>query len=267
MPADFDALLAEALAAPTDGWDLGRFGGRLHATHPGWSYWDMVGSLASGSASLLDLGTGGGERLADFADRCPNRPPLTVATESWAPNVPVAARRLRPLRIPVVHAEGAPDNDGQAAGEPLGRLPFRDGAFALVIDRHEAFNAREVARVLAAGGTFLTQQVGSDYRDLHELLGFPWRRPAPVTHELFARQVEAAGLELEDGVEAEVVQTFADAGVLGWYLRQVPWAVPDFDVRRDASRLRAVHERIVATGPVRVRQRQLWLRAVKRRGV
>jgi len=38
----------------------------------------------------------------------------------------------------------------------LGRLPFRDGAFALVIDRHEAFNAREVARVLAPDGVFIT---------------------------------------------------------------------------------------------------------------
>ncbi|HKF19614.1 MAG TPA: hypothetical protein VKF14_20815 [Candidatus Dormibacteraeota bacterium] len=51
---------------------------------------------------------------------------------------------------------GAPHHDEQAADELLGRLPFRDGAFALVIDRHEAFNAREVARVLAPDGVFIT---------------------------------------------------------------------------------------------------------------
>ena len=52
------------------------------------------------------MGTGGGERLS----RLPCRPALTVATEAWAPNVAVAARRLAALGIPVVHDEGAPDN-------------------------------------------------------------------------------------------------------------------------------------------------------------
>ena len=264
MPADFDALVAEALAEPTEGWNFARFGARMRSTHPSWRYWDMVAESAASAPSLLDLGTGGGEQLAGFCEGVVSRPPLTVATESWPPNVPVAGRRLAPLGIPVVHAEGAPRNDEQAPDELRGRLPFRDGAFALVIDRHEAFNAREVARVLAPHGVFITQHVGSDYRDLHNLLDEPWTPVAPVDHALVARQVTAAGLTVEEGGDAEVVLTFADVGVLGWYLRQVSWAVPTVDVERDPGRLRAAHERILADGQVRVRQRQFWLRAVKR---
>jgi len=97
-----------------------------------------------------------------------------VATESWPPNVPVAAGRLRELGIPVVHSEGAPDNNAQAADECGGRLPFLDGTFALVIDRHEAFNAREVNRVLTSSGVFLTQQVSGDYHDLYDPLDVAW---------------------------------------------------------------------------------------------
>jgi SAM-dependent methyltransferase len=264
MSADFDALVAEALAEPTEGWNFARFGARMHSTHPSWRYWDLVAEPAASAPSLLDLGTGGGEQLAGFCQRYAARPPLIVATESWPPNVPVAARRLAPLGIPVVHAEGAPHNDEQAPDEPSGRLPFRDGAFALVIDRHEAFNAREVARVLAPYGVFITQHVGSDYRDLHDLLDEPWMPTTPVDRALIARQVMAAGLTVEGGGEAELVQTFADVGVLGWYLRQLPWAVPTVDVERDPGRLRAAHERILADGPVRARQQQFWLRAVKR---
>jgi SAM-dependent methyltransferase len=264
MPADFDALVAEALAEPTEGWDFARFGARMHSTHPSWRYWDLIAEAAASAPSLLDIGTGGGEQLAGFCDRVAARPQLTVATESWPPNVPVAARRLAPLGIPVVHAEGAPRNDAQAADELLGRLPFRDGAFALVIDRHEAFNAREVARVLAPHGVFITQHVGSDYRDLHDLLDEPWTPVAPVERALVARQVTAAGLTVDEGGDAEVVLTFADVGALGWYLRQVPWAVPTVDVERDPGRLRAAHERVLADGPVHVRQQQFWLRAVKR---
>lgn len=264
MPADFDALVAEALAEPTEGWNLARFRARMHSTHPSWSYWDLVTEPAATASTMLDLGTGGGEQLAGFCERLAAPPPLTVATESWPPNVPVAAQRLAPLGIAVVHVEGAPDNDEQAPDESQGRLPFRDGTFALVIDRHEAFNAREVARVLAPDGVFITQQVGSDYRDLHDLLDEPWTPAASVDRALIARQVRAAGLTVEGGDEAEVVLTFADVAVLGWYLRQVPWAVPTVDVERDPGRLRAAHERILTDGPVRVRQQQFWLRAVKR---
>ena len=38
----------------------------------------------------------------------------------------------------------------------------------------------------------------------------------------------------------------ASVGVLGWYHRQVPWAVEGIDVERDAAHLRAVHERMPA---------------------
>jgi hypothetical protein len=69
------------------------------------------------------MGTGGGEALSGLVPR----PPRTVATEAWPPNVPVAARRLRPLDIPVVQDEGAAENFAQDASR--GRLPFRDGAF------------------------------------------------------------------------------------------------------------------------------------------
>ena len=41
-------------------------------------------------------------------------------------------------------------------------------------------------------------------------------------------------------------------------------AVPTVDVERDPQRLRTAHERILADGPVQVRQHQFWLRAVKR---
>lgn len=258
--AGFERLLAEARETPVEGWDLGRFGSRLTDTHPPWSFRDMVALQAAGAATMLDMGTGGGERLASYACRAP----LTVATESWPPNVPVAARRLRPLGVAVVHSEAAPDNDEQAPGETRGRLPFRDGAFELVVNRHESFNAAEVARVLAVGGTFLTQQVGDVATDLYELLGL--QAPASlVTLALAGGQVRAAGLHVQAGDAAVTSTTFADVGALGWYLREVPWAVPEFDIDRDVDRLRAVHQRIVENGPVAVRQHLFWLRAIKPR--
>jgi hypothetical protein len=264
---DFDALYAEGLSAPIEGWDFTRFGNRIREEGPPWRYWDLVAELSPGAAAILDLGTGGGEQLATYCAAAGRSRPLTVATESWPPNVPIAAARLRALGIPVVHTEGAPDNNAQEADERRGRLPFRDGAFGLVIDRHEAFNAGEVNRVLAASGTFLTQQVGGDYRDVYDLLKVAWPGRRRFSLELAVRQLKSAGLDVTASQEGPVTIAFADVGVLTWYLRQAPWAIPEVDVTRDAAPLRAVHERIRTAGPVQLRHRSFWLRAVRTDGM
>ncbi len=116
--ATFDELVREALDAPFSGWDFSWLAARSSAGPLPWSYRREVARRAAAGA-LLDMGTSGGERLS----RLSPRPRLTVATEAWPPNVPVAATRLRPLGIPVVQDEGAPDNTGQT-GNDRGRLPF-----------------------------------------------------------------------------------------------------------------------------------------------
>ena len=165
----FDELVTEALSAPFSGWDLSWLDWpRPRTERLPWSYRREVARRAALADTMLDMGTGGGERLS----RQPGRPLRTVATEAWPPNVPVAAERLRPLGIPVIQDEGAPDNTAQADGD-RGRLPFRDGAFALVANRHEAFRAAEVSRVLRPGGTFVTQHVDFHSSDDLYLLGQP----------------------------------------------------------------------------------------------
>jgi SAM-dependent methyltransferase len=187
--AMFEELVAEALDAPFTGWDLSWLAAHSTAGRLPWDYRAEVAARAAAADRLMDMGTGGGERLS----RLSPRPARTVATEAWPPNVPVAAARLRPLGIPVVQDEGAPDNTAQH-GTGRGRLPFADGVFGLVTNRHEAFWASEVARVLAPGGTFITQQVDHhSYDDLHALLGLP-APPQPGSWlPLARRQVQDLG--------------------------------------------------------------------------
>src|SRR5262245_21145717 len=111
-----------------------------------WSYEALAAELLPGSGAALDMDTGGGERFADLRRHWPAQ---AVASEGYWPNTLLAAERLRPLGAPVVPMESSE----RAA------MPFRDSAFGLVLNRHGAFNADEVARVLRPGGVFLTQQV------------------------------------------------------------------------------------------------------------
>jgi SAM-dependent methyltransferase len=184
-----DRLLAEAEARPVSGWDFSWLGERMSSSPLPWSFAEIVTSHARHSPDLLDMETGGGEWLAAL----PHRPPRTVATEAWPPNVDVAGDRLRPLGVTVVCDEAAPDNVGQHPTEKRGRLPFPAESFALISNRHGAFVASEVARVLTPGGTFLTQQMGGNYDDFYDALALS--RP-PKSARVW--DVRLAGEQLTD---------------------------------------------------------------------
>ncbi len=259
--ASYEELEAEALAAPFSGWDFSWLARRSSTEPLPWSYRREVaryagsaGSVGSGgsAAAMLDMGTGGGEVLSRLLPllgpgRGPgpgsrsgsgSRPVRVVATEAWAPNVPVAAARLRPLGIPVVQNESPPDNT--APDGPGGRLPFRDGAFGLVINRHEAFRAAEVSRVLAPGGAFVTQQVDfSSYEGLYQLLGLTVPAQRDSWLPLARRQVADAGLREVTAIAGEEVEHFNDVAAVIYYLRVISWAIPGYSLPAYRERLRA----------------------------
>ena len=109
-------------------------------------------------------------------------------------------------------------------------MPFADSEFDLILDRHSAFNPHEVARILAPGGTFLTQQVHGLWA--YDLLGAfdakpQWPEAAP---EKYVPQLKAAGLTIINAEEWSGQLSFTDVGAIVYYLKAVPWLVPGFSV-------------------------------------
>jgi len=262
--SDFDELLRSAFLHPIQGWDFSwlREEGRYQEDPLPWVYSELVARRARRSPDLLDLGTGGGERLAAITPH----PQLTVATESYPPNVGIAARRLAPFGIDVVHVSSIPDNAGQGDVGLKGSLPFRDSSFHLVIDRNEAFVARDVARVLAPGGVFLTEQSGGSVTpEIYRLLGVepPASRAPDWNLDLARKQLVAAGLHPFGSGEADFSMSFSDVGALAWYLTAVPWTFPGFSVERQRRRLERLHSRVLDQGPIRVPRYAFWLEAGK----
>jgi hypothetical protein len=252
----FDELLREADEHPVVGWDFSWLGGRLSSPPLPWDFGAMVVDRARQSPDLLDLGTGGGEFLASLE----YRPPRTVATEGWPPNVDTARQRLGPLGIVVVPVDPPPDNDRQAS-TTLPRLPFPDKSFTLIASRHEAYVPSEVARILVADGVFLTQQVGGDYSEFHDALGLP-RPPTRAWSIRYAiAQLEQAGLAIADGAEDVQATTFSDVGALAWFLKAIPWVVDGFSIELHRPNLERLDERIRNEGPVTVREPAFWLEA------
>ena len=82
---------------PFSGWDFSYLDGRMveDLSVLTWDYRAAIEARLPHIHSLLDIDTGGGEVLASFKPL----PADTCATESYAPNILVARRRLEPLGV------------------------------------------------------------------------------------------------------------------------------------------------------------------------
>src|SRR2546427_8343497 len=144
-PPSFEVLVRDAEEHSFSGWDFSYIEPKRYQRGvPTWDYKSEVSKKMRSITTLLDMATGGGEFLSSLRP-FPEKP---FATESYAPNIPVAINRLQPLGVKVVKVSSET------------KLPFTDSYFDLVIDRHEDYSPREVYRILKDGSTFITQQVG-----------------------------------------------------------------------------------------------------------
>jgi SAM-dependent methyltransferase len=262
-PNGFDELIADAERERFEGWDFSHLAGRMVEAPPPFDYMAAVRRRLPGvAAAMLDLGTGGGEVLSQLAPF----PATTIATEAYAPNAGLAARRLAPLGASVVLVEGAPENweTMEAPLRDVPALPFRDQAFDLVIDRHESYLAAEVFRVLRPGGRFVTQQCGgAHHADLNDLVGLPRPRYAAWGLGAAEAQLAAAGFVDVVGQEAFTDTRLHDVGAIVYYLRALPWQAPDFKAREHLEPLRAIHGRMAASGPLTIRAHHFIVEGVR----
>ena len=126
------------------GWDFS--GLRIDRDPVPWEYADVIRRYLSPSSHVLDIGTGGGERVLSLAphfgvgigiDRKPEM--IRVALEnrgsSFHDKVSFEVMRAQDLRFP-------------------------EGTFDVILNRHAPVFYDQVVRVLRSGGYFITQQVG-----------------------------------------------------------------------------------------------------------
>lgn len=199
------------------GWKFPHLEGRVFEEDTPWSYMDRAQTLMRGAEAVLDLDTGGGERLLEMR---PYWPAKVVATEGYAPNLKLARERLEPFGVKVIDYWMEQDS----------LLPFADDEFDLTIIRHSGFNTDELARVLKPGGTFYTQQVHGHH--LHDLLAafdapIPWPDANP---EFYLPRLEFSGFAIVACQDWTGTMCFNDVGAIVYYLHTVPWMVKGFSV-------------------------------------
>lgn len=215
---------SEENAAHIRGWDFSHIAGRYtEETDLPWDYRAAVLRYLHAEQKMLDVDTGGGEFLLSLGHPFAN----TSATEAFPPNVKLCKETLLPLGIDFREADGKK------------HLPFEDGAFDLIINRHGDFNAAEIHRILKDGGIFITEQVGAENdRELVELLLGKTRLPFPEQYlEKACLSFRASGFEILEAEECFRPIKFFDVGALVWFARIIEWEFPGFSVEACKDRL------------------------------
>jgi SAM-dependent methyltransferase len=235
---------------PFVGWDFSYLADRWIEEKPPWSYEAMVRELMTAAGSVLDLGTGGGEKLLSFRDVFP---PRLAATEGYPPNLRLARERLGSFGVEVVESDGSLSEV----------LPFENETFDLVIDRHTSFNITEVERVLTPGGIFLTQQV--DGRNVSDLsAAFDCEQPWTFfTLDFVLEKIKETNLIVELAQEWMGKLTFKEVGAIVYFLKAIPWIVADFSVDRNLSHLIKLQHKLEEGGELAFSQRLMIVKAGK----
>jgi SAM-dependent methyltransferase len=246
----FKFFLAEA-EAHFSGWDFSYITGREAQAPLSWSYVSECLLRVRKAQAVLDMDTGGGEVFSRFAPF----PPVACATESYPPNIPIARNRLEPLGVKVVAFQDE---------EPK-KLPFEDGAFDLVLNRHGYYWPPELRRITAPGGIFITQQVGNrNDVGIRRLLSAPDPEPVETWDDLqkAVLDLEGAGFQVEKQKEQLYPQRFYDVGAIVYQLKAVPWQIPDFTVQKYIEPLKGIHQQIMREGFVDVLEHRFFIVAL-----
>lgn len=178
----------------------------------GWTYVDVLRDHIGPSDRVLDVGTGGGEVFSEVARQ------RDVALDFKMEMLHVAREHL-PCHL--------------VAGEHRA-LPFNDGSFDVVADRHVGADAREIFRVLRPRGRYVTQQPGGRIcQNIFDAFGWGtngdfWRREAAKAGEPYWDVSTAAEFFAEAGCEmvrretALVDYEFLNEESLAFWLRNAP---------------------------------------------
>ena len=229
--------LREQELAHIHGWDFSHIRGRYEVENDlPWSYERIVRHYLKSDMNLMDYDTGGGEFLLSLNHSyC-----KTAATEGYPPNVRLCREKLLPLGI-----------NFKECHVPS-KIPFSDESFDLIINRHGAFHAAEIHRLLRRSGLFITEQVGEDNdRDLVEIV-LPGTEK-PFSHLNLSEQrkhFENAGFRIIKAEEAYRPITFYDVGAFVWFARIIEWEFPRFSVDRCFDKLIKMQEMIDKNGKI-----------------
>src|SRR5262245_44619752 len=89
---------------PFRGWDFSYLDGRMIEEALPWDYMALAATQMAQATAMLDMDTGGGERILSLR---PHWPAKVVVSEGYLPNIALAQERLAPFGVTVVEMDSS----------------------------------------------------------------------------------------------------------------------------------------------------------------
>ncbi|MFC5649835.1 class I SAM-dependent methyltransferase [Paenibacillus solisilvae] len=201
-------------AGKLNGWDFSKV--RCQVEGEAADLYREVRQACRPSDFLLDIGTGGGEALLQLRDAAQ----LLVGIDASAGMIRTAAvnrDRLQADNVRFIQMDA-------------GQIDFPEQFFQIISCRHAPFHAQQAAKVLAANGIFLTQQVTEgDKQNLKQAFGRGqgYCQLAGTLQERMIRELTAAGFKEIAVHHVETAEYYRAAEDLIFLLKHAP-IIPGF---------------------------------------
>lgn len=181
-----------------------------------WDFVNEVKTRCKTSDLVLDIGTGGGESILPIADSV-----LLLAGID---------RSEQMIRTAIENAKRAGKSNVRFLQMDAEKLDFPMGFFNMVTCRHSNFSAKEAAKVLVKGGSFITQQVSEDDKlNLKEAFGRgqAWGATAGTLREQYVAELKEAGFTDIQAFNFDVTEYYQTVEDLIFLLTHTP-IIPHF---------------------------------------
>jgi len=215
------------------GWDFSKIDRRKKVVGRKWDFLEIVKGFVTDKAVLLDIGTGGGEKLLEVS-RLAGK---AYGIDHQQSMIDTAKRNLAETKMRNVEFKLADAKN----------LPFPEKYFDIVMCRHAPFYAEQVYRVLKPKGIFITQQVYAEKDAINIKMvfgrgqGFGREREAnPIRR--YVRELKAVGFEILRKDTYNVTEYYAGMADLIFLLRNTP-IISDFDIDKDRRCLEEIESR------------------------
>jgi len=195
-----------AAVSPRTGWDFSRMAD-WRAVAP-WDYAAVVSDHVDRDSDVLDIGTGGGERLLSFAPMIGSGLGIDLDPEM--------------VTVATANGQHEPRVSFRLSSHELENV---SETFDVALNRHAPFSLDALQGRLRPGGLFITQQVGERNMDnIKRALGQEMAS-APISDEMF----EGSGLILEEFREYDVEYIVKNVESLVFWLSALDYLHADVD--------------------------------------
>ena len=213
------------------GWNFNKIFERVKTIGKKWNFLETVKTFLKKETILLDIGTGGGEKLLQIAKFVKKAYGIDISKGM----IITAKKNLSESKTSNVEFKLADAN----------KLPFPKDYFDVITCKHAPFSVKELFRVLKPNGIFITQQVGEkDKQNIKDIFGRgqSFGGKSGTSMNRYIKELEQFKFKIIKKETYNATQYFESMKDIIFLLKNTP-IIPHFNIEKDKKYLQELEEK------------------------